>query len=128
MFSMLVTSIEDWEIDSWMSRITTYLKLLKEHSINFDTTKLACIRLELLSKVDQLMEDGRSHRTDESNDGVPAPLESIDSASTENREQAQLGDGNMIYSVDDTFEFISLDPFGDSENLDWDALMGVSLN
>ncbi|OKL60204.1 hypothetical protein UA08_04606 [Talaromyces atroroseus] len=132
MFSMLLTSIEDQEIDSWMSRISVYLKLLKEHSINFDTTKLACIRLELLSKVDNLMEDGGSGRATEpitSSDvngfvaGMTVPSESTDDTNDESQGQTQLEDEHTIYSVDDPFEFMPFDPFGDSENFDWGALM-----
>lgn len=127
MFSMLLTSIEDQEIDSWMSRITTYLKLLKEHSINFDTTKLACIRLGLLSKVDHLMEDTKKNELNNSCTGSTIP-EPIDRTTAESREQTVLGDAgrdeNPLYTMDDPFEFMSFDPFCDSENLDWGALMG----
>jgi hypothetical protein len=135
MFSMLLTSIEDQEIDSWMSRITTYLKLLKEHSLNFDTTKLACIRLGLLSKVDHLMEDNKTNELDstctgsgDSATGSNIP-ESIEKTTAESREHTLLGDAqrdeNSLYTMDDPFEFMSFDPFGDSENLDWGALMGA---
>ncbi|KAI1342307.1 fungal-specific transcription factor domain-containing protein [Xylariaceae sp. FL0016] len=51
MFSMLLSSTDDTEIEFWTVQIDRYRRLLDMQSITFDTTKLAVKRLELLSCV-----------------------------------------------------------------------------
>ncbi|KAH8896850.1 hypothetical protein GQ53DRAFT_819106 [Thozetella sp. PMI_491] len=49
MFSMLLSSVGEDEVDFWTKLIARYRRLLDLHSDGFDTTKLAAARLELLA-------------------------------------------------------------------------------
>ena len=48
MINMLLTSTEDDEVDMWMGKISRYRELLNAHSQNFDFTRLASIRMDIL--------------------------------------------------------------------------------
>ncbi|KAI5360092.1 hypothetical protein Slin15195_G119540 [Septoria linicola] len=51
MFSMLLSSTTDEEIEYWSSEITRYRRLLEMQSLSFDTTKLAAARMSALANV-----------------------------------------------------------------------------
>lgn len=51
MFSVLLTFTDQNEAKSWNSRIDEYLHLFKTHSVSFEVTRLASIRLDLLGRV-----------------------------------------------------------------------------
>lgn len=53
MFSMLLSSITDEDIEYWSSEITRYRRLLDMQSLSFDTTKLAASRMSALANVSQ---------------------------------------------------------------------------
>ncbi|KXT17020.1 hypothetical protein AC579_4330 [Pseudocercospora musae] len=53
MFSMLLSSITDEDIDYWSKEITRYRRLLDMQSLSFDTTKLAAARMSALANVSQ---------------------------------------------------------------------------
>ncbi|EME83990.1 uncharacterized protein MYCFIDRAFT_173052 [Pseudocercospora fijiensis CIRAD86] len=53
MFSMLLSSITDEDIDYWSKEITRYRRLLDMQSLSFDTTKLAAARISALANVSQ---------------------------------------------------------------------------
>ena len=44
MFWLLLSSIEDEEVEYWTAQIAHFRKLLDMHSLSFDTTHLAAIR------------------------------------------------------------------------------------
>lgn len=58
MFSMLLSSITDEDIEYWSSEITRYRRLLDMQSMSFDTTKLAAARMSALANVSA---GGRPH-------------------------------------------------------------------
>lgn len=121
MFSMLLTSVEDDEVDSWVARIDEYLNLLQAHSISFDVTKLASIRLELLRKVGRLTEDHATN--DASSDGASEPaVSSPDVGRSYGQIEGEIG--NQLDPLNGQ-RLMTLDPFGDSENLNWVALMDL---
>lgn len=51
MFSMLLSSVADEDVDYWSAEISRYRRLLDMQSFSFDTTKLAAARLNLLATV-----------------------------------------------------------------------------
>ena len=48
MYSNLLTSVDDEEVQYWSNEIDHYRQLLEMHSLAFDTTKLAASRMKLL--------------------------------------------------------------------------------
>ncbi|KAF2087637.1 hypothetical protein K490DRAFT_41715 [Saccharata proteae CBS 121410] len=70
MFSLLLTSTDDAEIDYWTTQIARYKRLLELRSLTFDTTKLAATRMRLLGTMSQSIDlakgsesEGRPWRT-----------------------------------------------------------------
>lgn len=63
MFSLLLTSTDDDEIEYWTSQIARYRRLLELQSLSFDTTKLAAVRMGLLASMSGT-EDGRTARVE----------------------------------------------------------------
>lgn len=57
MMSLLLTSIDDTEVDYWTARIKLYHDLLQNQSVSFITTKLASARMSLLLTANQNAED-----------------------------------------------------------------------
>lgn len=53
MFSLLLSSVDDGEVDYWTAQIAHFRRLLDMHSLGFDTTVLAATRMELLSNVNK---------------------------------------------------------------------------
>lgn len=53
MFSMLLSSVADDEVDYWSAEIARYRRLLDMQSLSFDTTKLAAARMSALANVSQ---------------------------------------------------------------------------
>lgn len=53
MFSMLLSSITDEDINFWSNEISRYRRLLDLQSQSFDTTKLAAARMSALANVGQ---------------------------------------------------------------------------
>lgn len=53
MFSMLLSSITEEDINFWSNEISRYRKLLDLQSQSFDTTKLAAARMSALANVGQ---------------------------------------------------------------------------
>lgn len=51
MYKLLMTSVEDMEIDFWIAKVKEYHTLLKAHAVGFDTSRLAAIRFDLLGKL-----------------------------------------------------------------------------
>lgn len=45
---MFLSATDENEINFWKGRTTTYRDILKAHSLNFNVTKLASIRMDLL--------------------------------------------------------------------------------
>lgn len=48
MMSLLLTSVDDAEVDYWTARIKLYHDLLQNHSVSFVTTRMATARMSLL--------------------------------------------------------------------------------
>lgn len=51
MFSMLLSSISDSDIDYWSAEISGYRRLLEMQSLSFDTVKLAAARMSILASI-----------------------------------------------------------------------------
>lgn len=51
MFSMLLSSITDEDVEYWSAEISRYRRLLDMQSLTFDTAKLAAARMSLLATV-----------------------------------------------------------------------------
>lgn len=51
MFSMLLSSVTDADIEYWEAEITRYRTLLEMQSSGFETTKLAAARMALLAEI-----------------------------------------------------------------------------
>jgi hypothetical protein len=51
MFSMLLSSVTENEVEYWTKEIGRYRRLLEMQSLSFDTTKLAVSRMNLLAAV-----------------------------------------------------------------------------
>lgn len=49
MFFLLLTSVDDTDVEFWSTQIEHYRRLLKLQSISFDMTKLASARMDLLA-------------------------------------------------------------------------------
>ncbi|CAK4008924.1 transcriptional regulatory [Lecanosticta acicola] len=53
MFSMLLSSVTDEEVEWWSAELSRYRRLLDMQSLAFDTTKLAAARMSALANVNQ---------------------------------------------------------------------------
>jgi len=51
MMSMLLTSVDDDEVDYWSFEIKLYQDLLEDHSVEFVTTKLAAARMSVINGI-----------------------------------------------------------------------------
>lgn len=49
MFFLLLTSVDDTDVEFWSTQIEHYRSLLRLQSISFDMTKLASARMDLLA-------------------------------------------------------------------------------
>lgn len=52
-FSMLLTSVSDNEVEYWSHQVQYYRRLLEMQSVSFSTTKLAAWRMSLLASTGQ---------------------------------------------------------------------------
>lgn len=57
MYSNLLTSVDDDEIEYWSLEVSHYCQLLEMHSVSFDITKLAAARMRLLASASQGYEE-----------------------------------------------------------------------
>jgi hypothetical protein len=53
MFSMLLTSVDEDEVQYWSHQVQHYQHLLEMQSVSFSTTKLAAWRMGLLASTGQ---------------------------------------------------------------------------
>ncbi|KAH8810654.1 fungal-specific transcription factor domain-containing protein [Xylogone sp. PMI_703] len=53
MYSNLLTSVDDDEVEYWSREVDQYRRLLEMHSVSFDITKLAAARMSLLASASQ---------------------------------------------------------------------------
>lgn len=60
MMSMLLTSVDDEEVEYWSTQMKLYQDLLEGQSAHFDTTKLAAARMTLLNGIGRSVEGGES--------------------------------------------------------------------
>ncbi|KAH8690614.1 hypothetical protein BGW36DRAFT_58070 [Talaromyces proteolyticus] len=123
MMSMLLTSVEDDEVDSWLTRIDEYLCLLQAHSVSFDVTKLASIRLELLRKHGRRTSEriATDKVTNGSSSEAVSELVSVSPGVSSNN-QIENDIANASDLLDGQSQMM-LDPFGDRGDLDWVALL-----
>lgn len=125
MFSMLLTSVHREEAASWESRIDEYLGLLEAHSVSFDVTKLAFIRLQLLQKVDRLTAKPTTldqHAVEISPPTSSEPVVVPPRASTCNQVEA---DSTNSFDPMNSWRVMTEDPFGDWGDLDWTSLLDL---
>ncbi|RFU26998.1 hypothetical protein B7463_g9353, partial [Scytalidium lignicola] len=57
MYSNLLASVDDDEVEYWSSEVDRYRQLLEMHSFSFDITKLAAARMSLLASASQEYEE-----------------------------------------------------------------------
>lgn len=117
---MLLISGGDEEAEVWISHIKEYQTLLREQSVGFDVTRLASIRMNLLSKVGKRDEES----TPADGGGTPDPVagyfdqaEALNSALL-GQEQMPNEDSNSTNSFMRQ-NLMAVDPFMDTGNLDW---------
>ena len=117
---MFLTATNEDEIKFWKGRTTTYRDILKAHSLNFNVTKLASIRMDLLLQRESLdgVEDGMGphaeyvsedvQQTDKHNDGKHDTL---------------VSNADVSHTPGLPLEEFPVDPtlaFGNMYGLEWD--------
>lgn len=121
MIGMFLSATVEEEVNVWMKRITTYRDILKAHSLNFNITKLASIRMDLLLQRES---------TDGVADGVGLPARRLPEEIQEPDEQSAVAQAPLESDVTapDTpelsIEEFPVDPtlaFGNMYGLEWDA-------
>lgn len=121
MIGMFLSATVEEEVNVWMKRITTYRDILKAHSLNFNITKLASIRMDLLLQRES---------TDGVADGVGLPAKRLPEEIQEPDEQNAVAQAPLESDVTapDTpelaIEEFPVDPtlaFGNMYGLEWDA-------
>lgn len=120
MIGMFLSATDEEEVNVWMRRITTYRDILKAHSLNFNITKLASIRIDLLLQRES---------PDDVVDGVGISArrmpEDIQEPNEQNVAQAPMGaDMNAAATPELAIEEFPVDPtlaFGNMYGLEWDA-------
>lgn len=121
MIGMFLSATVEEEVNVWMKRITTYRDILKAHSLNFNITKLASIRMDLLLQRES---------TDGVADGVGLPEKRLPEEIQEPDEQNAVAQAPLESDVTapDTpelaIEEFPVDPtlaFGNMYGLEWDA-------
>lgn len=123
MVGMFLSATEDHEVGYWLKQVTTYRELLKAHSLNFNVTKLAVIRMDLLLQRDSFdMATG-----EEANLNTRHASRHIQEL--ENRDQEVVPNGaeghvNDLSSTELLRNDFPIDPaiaFGNTFGLEWDA-------
>ena len=125
MFSMLLTSVERDEATSWESRIDEYLSLLEAHSVSFDVTKLAFIRLQLLQKVDRLNDQSTTAGNVTNATTLEQPAEPPVVPSWVSSYNQLEGDCSNTFDPLSSWRVMNEDPFGDWGDLEWTSLLDL---
>lgn len=121
MIGMLLSATDEDEVNVWMRRITTYRDILKAHSLNFNITKLASIRMDLLLQRES---------PDDVADGAGLPARRLPEEIQEPHEQNAVAQAppeseiNAPGTPELTIEEFPVDPtlaFGNMYGLEWDA-------
>lgn len=127
MVGMFLSATEDDEVNYWMKQITTYRDLLKAHSVNFNITKLASIRMDLLLQRDS------SNNASTGDDEAEADLNTRRAAAQllelEDQEQGvarggsagEVNDSSLSEVLRDDFPVDPAVAFGNTYGLEWDA-------
>ena len=121
MVGMFLSATEDQEVDYWLKQITTYRDLLRAHSVNFNVTRLAVVRMDLLLQCGPADTTGGEQGADPSTTGTHEVTREPDQPYVQ---QASVVEGykNDI-SAELRYDF-PIDPaiaFGNTYGLEWDA-------
>lgn len=121
MIGMFLSATDEEEVNIWMRRITTYRDILKAHSLNFNITKLASIRMDLLLQRES---------PDSASDGVGLPARRVPEEIQEPDNQNAIVQAPLESNVhapgtpELAIEEFPVDPtlaFGNMYGLEWDA-------
>lgn len=122
MVGMFLSAADDSEVEYWQKEITSYRDLLKAHSPNFNVTKLAVIRMDLL-----LQQDSPDMPTDEGtaavlNTGRALPMQELEDKTQDILDDAGAGEHDKEFSTEPPRN--PIDPaiaFGNTYGLEWDT-------
>lgn len=121
MIGMFLSATDEEEVSVWMKRVTTYRDILKAHSLNFNVTKLASIRMDLLLQRESW--DGASEEVVFTSRRKPEQIQEPEDQNDET--QAAAGEVmNAPPSPELVLEDFPVDPtlaFGNMYGLEWDA-------
>ncbi|KAK1763240.1 fungal-specific transcription factor domain-containing protein [Phialemonium atrogriseum] len=127
MVGMFLSATEDDEVNYWMKQITTYRDLLKAHSVNFNITKLASIRMDLLLQRDS--SNNASTGEDEAEADLNTRRAAAQLQELEDQEQrvarggsvGEINDSSLSEALRDDFPVDPAVAFGNTYGLEWDA-------
>ena len=114
MIGMFLSASSEDEASFWTRRINTYRDILKAHSLNFNVTKLASIRMDLLLRGD----------SDSSSLGPRRETEQALVKQNEAAQPALEAVAEMAPMAEPFIEEFPVDPtlaFGNTYGLEWDA-------
>ncbi|CAI4218390.1 unnamed protein product [Parascedosporium putredinis] len=127
MIGMLLSATEDDEVNHWIQEITTYRELLKAHSLNFNMTKLASIRMDLLLQRDSsdslAGEDGDTGVNLGQGSGTKEKDEELMIEEVTNYD-GDLAEVSQVENYEALREDFPVDPavaFGNTYGLEWDT-------
>lgn len=123
MVGMFLSAADDSEVEYWQREITTYRDLLKAHSPNFNVTKLAVIRMDLL-----LQQDSPDMPTSEEaaalNTRRALPMQELEDKTQDVLNDAGTGGHDNDFSTEPLRNDFPIDPaiaFGNTYGLEWDT-------
>lgn len=126
MIGMFLSATKDEEVNYWIKEITTYRNLLRAHSPNFNVTKLASIRMDLLLQRD--ISDNTSVNDEDEVDSSATQRPSGLGQGLGDQDQQGIKDSGMdagnLFSTETLREDFAVEPavaFGNTYGLEWDA-------
>ena len=126
MIGMFLSATRDEEVTYWIKHITTYRNLLKAHSPNFNVTKLASIRMDLLLQRDASdnVSDGEEDNVVPSAQRTSAQEQGLEDQGPVGTKDVEANTNNFTTSIEALREDCRIEPaaaFGNTYGLEWDA-------
>lgn len=125
MVGMFLSASDDSEMEYWRKEITTYRDLLKAHSPNFNVTKLAVIRMNLLLQQDSPSDMPTGEEAAPGlNTGRASPIQELEDKTQDVVNDAGAGWHDKEFSTEPLRNPNPIDPaiaFGNTYGLEWDA-------
>ncbi len=131
MIGMFLSATAEEDGEYWMIQLNVYRDLLKAHSVNFDITKLAAIRLDLMLQRDNgdKAEEGMPHISEPQGPGTRDQDEIHHTSST----GAEVNGGFEPVAVTgnqqirDDFQIDPFVAFGSTYGLEWDDNLDLDI-